>query len=56
MRIVAGSHRGRRLLAPRGGAVRPTAERTRETLFNVLAHSRLAQNGDGGQCDLRFRI
>ena len=48
MRIVAGSHRGRRLLAPRGGAVRPTAERTRETLFNVLAHGRLAQNGDGG--------
>lgn len=38
MRIVAGSHRGRPLKAPRGRALRPTADRVREAVFNVLAH------------------
>ena len=37
MRIVAGEWRGRRLVAPKGEATRPTADRTRETLFNMLA-------------------
>ena len=37
MRIVAGDWRGRRIIAPRGDATRPTADRTRETLFNMLA-------------------
>ena len=41
MRIVAGRFRGRRLHVPAGRAVRPTADRTRETLFNVLAGGRL---------------
>ena len=41
MRIVAGRHRGRTLLAPEGLAVRPTADRTREALFNILAQGRL---------------
>ncbi|MBO6608085.1 16S rRNA (guanine(966)-N(2))-methyltransferase RsmD [Altererythrobacter sp.] len=36
MRIVAGEWRGRKLIAPRGDATRPTADRTRETLFNML--------------------
>jgi 16S rRNA (guanine966-N2)-methyltransferase len=40
MRIVAGKHRGRRLAAPPGDAVRPTSERAREALFNILAHGR----------------
>lgn len=39
MRIVAGRHRGRVLLAPEGTATRPTADRVRESLFNILAHS-----------------
>lgn len=39
MRIVGGKHRGRRLLAPSGRDVRPTSDRTRESLFNILAHS-----------------
>lgn len=39
MRIIAGSHRGRRLAAPSGRVARPTADRTREALFNILAHS-----------------
>ncbi len=37
MRIVAGEWRGRKLTAPKGEATRPTADRTRETLFNMLA-------------------
>ena len=37
MRIVAGQWRGRKLVAPKGDATRPTADRTRETLFNMLA-------------------
>lgn len=36
MRIIAGQWRGRRLLAPKGDATRPTADRTRETLFSML--------------------
>ena len=37
MRVVAGEWRGRKLVAPKGTATRPTADRTRETLFNMLA-------------------
>ncbi|MFM5930227.1 MAG: 16S rRNA (guanine(966)-N(2))-methyltransferase RsmD [Novosphingobium sp.] len=36
MRIVAGQWRGRKLAAPTGDATRPTADRTRETLFSML--------------------
>jgi 16S rRNA (guanine966-N2)-methyltransferase len=37
MRVIAGTYRSRRLIAPRGLATRPTSDRLRETLFNVLA-------------------
>ena len=36
MRIVAGAHGGRRLIAPRGAGTRPTADRVREALFSML--------------------
>nr|WP_087574049.1 16S rRNA (guanine(966)-N(2))-methyltransferase RsmD [Sphingomonas sp. CDS-1] len=36
MRIIAGQWRGRPLAAPKGDATRPTADRTRETLFSML--------------------
>jgi 16S rRNA (guanine966-N2)-methyltransferase len=36
MRIIAGQWRGRPLVAPRGEATRPTADRTREALFSML--------------------
>jgi 16S rRNA (guanine966-N2)-methyltransferase len=36
MRIVAGQWRGRKLVAPQGETTRPTADRTRETLFSML--------------------
>jgi 16S rRNA (guanine966-N2)-methyltransferase len=45
MRIVAGRHRGRRLLSPPGGTVRPTSDRAREALFNVLSHGEFAAAG-----------
>lgn len=37
MRVIAGRWRGRPLVAPKGTATRPTADRTRETLFSMLA-------------------
>src|SRR5262249_17419698 len=45
MRIVGGRHRGRRLLAPAGVTVRPTSDRAREALFNILTHGRFAADG-----------
>jgi len=45
MRIVAGRHRGRRLVVPAGRDTRPTADRTREALFNILEHGRLVAGG-----------
>src|SRR3954447_23001868 len=39
MRIVAGRFKGRSLATPRTQAVRPTSDRLRETIFNVLAHA-----------------
>ena len=36
MRIIAGSHRGRRIAAPRGRATRPTSDRVRESAFNLI--------------------
>ena len=49
IRIVAGRLRGRKLVVPEDGAVRPTADRAREGLFNVLAHGDF---GGGGQSPL----
>jgi 16S rRNA (guanine966-N2)-methyltransferase len=37
MRVIAGKYRSRRLAAPPGVATRPTSDRLRETLFNVVA-------------------
>jgi 16S rRNA (guanine966-N2)-methyltransferase len=37
MRVIAGTYRSRQLSAPRGRLTRPTSDRLRETLFNVLA-------------------
>lgn len=38
MRIVGGEFRGRPIAAPRSQSIRPTTDRTREAVFNVLAH------------------
>jgi 16S rRNA (guanine966-N2)-methyltransferase len=39
MRIVGGRFRGRALATPRSQAIRPTSDRLRETLFNILTHA-----------------
>jgi len=39
MRIIAGRFRGHALKTPSSYRIRPTSDRMRETLFNVLAHS-----------------
>jgi 16S rRNA (guanine966-N2)-methyltransferase len=36
MRIIAGTHGGRELIAPKGRATRPTSDRVREALFSIL--------------------
>ena len=38
MRIVGGRLRGRALVGPKSDAIRPTSDRLRETIFNILAH------------------
>ncbi len=38
MRIIAGQFRGRQLESPKGDAVRPTSDRAREALFDILEH------------------
>ena len=40
MRVVGGSLRGRRILAPEDERVRPTSDRAREALFNILTQGR----------------
>lgn len=39
MRIVGGEFRGRTLATPKSNDIRPTTDRTRESLFNILSHS-----------------
>ena len=39
MRIVSGNFKGRPIAAPKGRGTRPTADRTREALFNILTHA-----------------
>jgi 16S rRNA (guanine966-N2)-methyltransferase len=51
MRIVAGRHKGRAIMAPPGEEIRPTSDRARESLFNILAHGRLAEADGSGSLD-----
>ncbi len=39
MRIVSGEFRGKALIAPQGQATRPTSDRARESIFNILEHA-----------------
>ena len=49
MRIIAGIHRGKQLQAPKGMEVRPTADRARQTLFDILMHGTFG----GARFDIR---
>lgn len=48
MRIVGGKFRGRPLATPQSNAIRPTTDRTRESLFNILMH-KYADRIEGGR-------
>ncbi len=47
MRIVGGTFKGRALAAPAGRATRPTSDRAREALFNILAHAEWSPGVEG---------
>ena len=40
MRIIAGMHRGRKLLAPEGDVTRPITDRVKQSLFDILSPMR----------------
>jgi len=39
MRIVSGALKGRNLVAPQGQVTRPTSDRARQAVFNILEHA-----------------
>jgi 16S rRNA (guanine966-N2)-methyltransferase len=47
VRIVAGRFRGKSLAAPKGNTTRPTSDRTREAIFNILEHAEWAPDLNG---------
>lgn len=49
MRIIAGRFRGAKLQSPEGEDTRPTADRAREALFNLLVHGKFAHLLKGGR-------
>jgi 16S rRNA (guanine966-N2)-methyltransferase len=49
MRIIAGAYRGHTLVAPKVHSTRPTADRTRQAIFNVLAHAAWAPDFEGAK-------
>ena len=52
IRIIGGKHRGRMLATPEGEATRPTSNRARESLFNILMHASWRDDEDGGTSPL----
>ena len=53
MRIVAGKHRGRNIIAPKGMEVRPTSDRVREAVFNILEHRAIGRGGTSALVNAR---
>ncbi|MFO1013314.1 MAG: 16S rRNA (guanine(966)-N(2))-methyltransferase RsmD [Caulobacteraceae bacterium] len=49
MRIVSGAYRGRAIVAPKGQATRPTSDRARQALYNILEHAAFAPDLDGAR-------
>ena len=45
LKIIGGKHRGRTIATPEGFNTRPTSNRAREALFNILAHANWRQDG-----------
>ena len=49
MRIVGGTLKGRTIRTPEGRETRPTSDRARESIFNILAHADWAPPLDGAR-------
>jgi 16S rRNA (guanine966-N2)-methyltransferase len=49
MRIVAGALKGRAITAPEGQGTRPTSDRARQAIFNILEHAPWAEGLDGAR-------
>lgn len=47
MRIISGKHRGRKLRCPLGVGVRPTSDRLRQAIFNILIHGKFGMELNG---------
>ncbi|HZZ31955.1 MAG TPA: 16S rRNA (guanine(966)-N(2))-methyltransferase RsmD [Phenylobacterium sp.] len=49
MRIVSGSFRGKALAAPKGDSTRPTSDRARQAIFNILEHAAWSKGVQGAR-------
>jgi len=49
MRIVSGQYRGKAIVAPPGEATRPTSDRARQAVFNILEHAAWAPELNGAR-------
>src|ERR1700742_3722353 len=49
MRIVSGAFKGKQLVAPEGQATRPTSDRARQAVFNILEHAPWSQSLQGAR-------
>ena len=49
MRIVSGQYRGKAIIAPPGDATRPTSDRARQAVFNILEHAAWAPDLHGAR-------
>lgn len=49
MRIVSGKYRGKAIVAPPGEATRPTSDRARQAVFNILEHASWAPELHGAR-------
>jgi 16S rRNA (guanine966-N2)-methyltransferase len=53
LKIVGGKHRGRSIATPEGLTTRPTSNRARESLFNILMHAQWRDDGTSPLIDAR---
>ncbi len=53
LKIIGGKHRGRAIATPEGQGTRPTANRARESLFNILTHANWSGDGTSPLIDAR---
>jgi 16S rRNA (guanine966-N2)-methyltransferase len=53
IKLIGGKHRGRSIATPGGTATRPTSNRARESLFNILMHANWREDGTSPLIDAR---